>query len=465
MRSIGYSVETAIADIIDNSISASATQIELEFDSERPEALTILDDGIGMDADAVIKAMTLAGDSPLAGRASTDLGRFGLGLKTASFSQCRHLTVVSKTKFGQLVGFAWDLDHLAETGRWSLIQLDEAEIQGVPGVASLDANQHGTMVIWRKLDVLAGKKGTTARLLNEDLVRVRRHIALVFHRIIEKRGIRITVNGRSIDRVDPFLANRPGTQKGPEEYISTGNSRVRVQAYTLPFLNKMTREDRQLASIGASFKDDQGFYIYRNDRLVIWATWFRMIKKDEHTRLTRVVVDIPNSLDHLWSLDIKKAVAAPPPEVKSQLKRIVDRMAKPSRDAHSYRGRSIDRNDGVERVWTMISERSEFRYQVNRRHPTLADALARDPSGTESLLRLIESTFPIYEAAGRVRDEMTPSTRVEYLELVNTARAIWDNMGGVTGAQRIAAITSILKLTEPFAGRDDISKIVEDVAR
>ena len=124
MRAVGYTLQTAIADIVDNSISAKARNVDIYFNSARPDHLAIIDDGDGMTSDEVKRAMQLAGRSSTVPRSHTDLGRFGLGLKTASLSQCRALTVISR-KHGKSSGYTWSLDHLAKVGRWALIELSD----------------------------------------------------------------------------------------------------------------------------------------------------------------------------------------------------------------------------------------------------------------------------------------------------------------------------------------------------
>src|SRR5690349_3391180 len=114
-RSFGYSVQTAIADIIDNSITARAKNIWINYVWDGSKSyLSILDDGLGMDLIELIDAMTPGSKNPQDNRESHDLGRFGLGLKTASFSQCRRLTVVSKKKDTILIKRCWDLDYVNE---------------------------------------------------------------------------------------------------------------------------------------------------------------------------------------------------------------------------------------------------------------------------------------------------------------------------------------------------------------
>ena len=154
MRDIGYSMETAVADLIDNSITAEAVNIEIRFSWNDGEPwLAIIDDGHGMDADELTNAMRLGSKNPKETRSREDLGRYGLGLKTASFSQCKKLTVISRSG-GNLEGREWDLDLISEsaTRMWTLSILEDQEIESIALAKTI--KEHGTLVLWQKLDRL-----------------------------------------------------------------------------------------------------------------------------------------------------------------------------------------------------------------------------------------------------------------------------------------------------------------------
>jgi Histidine kinase-, DNA gyrase B-, and HSP90-like ATPase len=180
MRDLGYSLEAAVADLIDNSISADASKIDIFCEPTAPQpVLVILDDGRGMDAAELLAAMRHGAANPRMERSPKDLGRFGLGLKTASFSQCRSLTVVS-TKDGSLSGAEWNLDVIDQADDWILSILDEKDIATLPYVDHLGA--HGTAVIWREMDRLLEDETGNRRdeIVNEKLDVLEKHLALVF---------------------------------------------------------------------------------------------------------------------------------------------------------------------------------------------------------------------------------------------------------------------------------------------
>lgn len=156
-RAIGYSLEAAVADIIDNSIAASAKNVDIFFFPVDGAYIAILDNGNGMGTEELNAAMQYGSKNPIDARDAKDLGRFGLGLKTASLSQCRCLTVVAK-QGDRIEGRQWDIDHVAETGSWSLIVLEAGELDSIPNIDDLRAYESGTLVVWQKLDRIKSRR-------------------------------------------------------------------------------------------------------------------------------------------------------------------------------------------------------------------------------------------------------------------------------------------------------------------
>ena len=263
MRAVGYTTSTAIADIVDNSVSALAGRVDVFFAAAPEPYVAILDDGEGMDRAALIEAMRLAGRSPRTERGEHDLGRFGLGLKTASLSQCRCLTVVS-TRDGDTNGVCWDLNHLTATGTWTLRVLEASDIAAVPGYPRLADQTAGTLVVWTDLDRIAEQADDIEEHLDERMARAREHLSLVFHRFIAQttppldRPLTITFNGSPIPSVDPFLTRHRGIQEGPRETFRVRGAEISVKPYTLPYLNKLTAKDRATALISGTLRDTPG---------------------------------------------------------------------------------------------------------------------------------------------------------------------------------------------------------------
>lgn len=431
MRAVGYTVETAIADLIDNSIAAGASKIHVLSTASGPPRVGILDDGSGMTRESALDAMRLASQSPSTTRAGEDLGRFGLGLKTASLSQCRRLTVATKRE-GQLTILRWDLDHVMESGAWEVLELSPADASCLIGWSHFEGYNQGTLVAWEELDLFSMTEGQDQRDFDAAMVRVRAHCELVFHRFASGDGVRnvdLTFNGTSIDRLDPFLRTSKATQRR-EERIRIGGVELPVHSYTLPFINKMSPAQKRKAMTTGSLRDSQGFYIYRGGRLVIWGTWFRLNPKSEMGKLARVQVDVPNSLDSLWALDIKKSQATPPREMRDALRNLATQMIAPSRKVQSYRGRALKGRDDVTRFWELVTERDkEFRYTINREHPAvrrLAEKLDEDGmADLDALLSGMQSTFPVLDAHNRLsEDAVSRQNDLDEQHALSQARAL-----------------------------------------
>lgn len=317
-RAIGYSLEAAVADIIDNSIAAGASKVDLFFFPVDKEYVAILDNGYGMDDKELTTAMQYGSKNPMDERSKEDLGRFGLGLKTASLSQCKSLTVITK-KEDVLLARRWDIDYVASTGKWTLLILDKDEILQLPHVEELLKYDSGTVVIWQNLDRLKAGEINFEQALGRKIDVVRKHLSLVYHRYLAGEAglnkIELKINNVKIEPMDPFLSSK-SVQAMDDEILIVRGKRIEVRPYILPHISKMTTDEIKMLGGKEGLRKYQGFYVYRNKRLLVWGTWFRMMRQGEMSKLARVRVDIPNDLDDLWTLDIKKSSAIPPAEVK-----------------------------------------------------------------------------------------------------------------------------------------------------
>lgn len=320
-RAIGYSLEAAVADIIDNSIAANAKNVDIYFFPIDGAYIAILDNGKGMTEKEIDIAMQYGSKNPTEERDKKDLGRFGLGLKTASLSQCRCLTVISK-QGDNLEGRQWDIDHVTEVGDWSLNVLDEEDIQQIPQFDELIKNESGTLVVWQKLDRLKSGEINFELSLGRKIDRVRDHLSLVYHRYLAGESgitkLKLSINGEKIKGIDPFLTEKSVQAMDDETLVIQGN-KILVRPYILPHISKLTSDEIKMLGGKDGLRKQQGFYVYRNKRLLVWGTWFRMMRQGDLSKLARIRVDIPNTLDDLWTLDIKKSSALPPAEVRKNL--------------------------------------------------------------------------------------------------------------------------------------------------
>lgn len=318
LRGMGYTLPTAVSDIIDNSISANSRNVWISLERANGTSdgkLVILDDGMGMTREELVNAMRLGSLSPLAHRDANDLGRFGLGLKTASFSQCRCLKVISK-KNGELSAFYWDLDYLASSQTWDLIEATDVDPE-------LIKSPSGTMVIWEKIDrVPAMHLGSNDAEWVELRTKLKNHLSVTFHRFIEGGDIDIFLDGKRVEPYDPFFSLHPGKPTDrPEQTWPKGSLRpkARAQIFILPLKIDQSQEVPLFDS--EDELNQQGFYIYRGKRLITLGGWlgFRKCQKSEEFRLARIRLDFENDGDSDWTVDIKKCTARPPATMRDWL--------------------------------------------------------------------------------------------------------------------------------------------------
>jgi len=369
MRDIGYSLESALADIVDNSITAGASTVRLfaQVNSTTPR-IAILDDGKGMTRAELLDAMRPGSRSPLEARESSDLGRFGLGLKTASFSQCRRLTVVSR-RDGIVSAARWDLDFVAEVNDW-LLEVPEEPLD-IPWTDRLGSQ--GTLVLWEQLDRLtdSGSPEEVQQHFVRRLDEARDHLELVFHRFLagEKGLARLSValNERPLVPFDPFHSTQ--SEPGPVERISKD---VAIQAFTLPHHSKVSSADWEKYAGKAGYTRNQGFYVYRGKRLIIHGTWFGLARQLELTKLARVRIDLPNTLDDDWKIDVRKSSAQPPRQVRDRLRKLLETIGAGSKRVYRGRGTRLASRTTVP-VWQRLQDKNEVRYRVNLEHPFLAE--------------------------------------------------------------------------------------------
>lgn len=399
-RAIGYSLEAAIADVIDNSVAAEADCIRINFFPVDEEYVYILDNGYGMNSDEITQAMQYGSKNPKEVRDVNDLGRFGLGLKTASLSQCRLLTVVSK-RFENIVCRQWDLDYVADTEEWSLKVLEEDEIGDLPGFDALKELETGTLVVWQNLDRMRLGEVDFDTAMGRKMDEVREHLSLVYHRYLSGepglKRINMQLNNIKIVPRDPFLESKSDNPMDDEVLLING-SKVYVRTYILPHPSKLDKGEIEQLGGKEGLRRQQGFYVYRNKRLLVWGTWFRMIRQSELSKLVRIRVDIPNALDDLWTLDIKKSVAIPPAVVRSNLKVLTDRMAERSKRTWTFRGKK-ETSDSIEHVWNRLkTNNGGYIYEINRDHQMIDSFLQQYPQTKTTfmaLMKQIEANIPL----------------------------------------------------------------------
>lgn len=468
LRGLGYSTGAALADIIDNSLAAHARQVDLNFNWAGPDSyLLILDDGDGMSPDELDSAMRLGDRNPLDEREAEDLGRFGLGLKTASFSQAQRLTVASRPEGGEIDVLRWDLEVLRadRAGRWTL--LEGCHPGSEDRFASFGDRPTGTAVLWELMDRVAPEgDGEGEFLLRID--RVERHLAMVFHRWIEDRRLVLTINGRPVKPWNPFLEGRGDTWRSVKDVFLSRGRPVAVQGFVLPHRDRLAPGVWEDAAGPDGWTAQQGFYVYRNERLLVAGSWLglgrgRSWTKDEAYRLARIRLDLTNASDADWQIDIRKSTARPPAEARARLTAMAEAVRERARRVFAFRSTptAVGKRSPVVQAWMSTQSKSGARYRVDTDHPVVA-AVLEEAGGLEpairAMLHVIETTVPVQQIwldTAEARDVPSPAGDAEPApEMIAIMERLFRSLTRRKGLSEADARAELLR-TEPFSAWPD----------
>ena len=358
LRDIGYDFPAAVADIVDNSIMAGASRVDIvvEFDGE-DSSVVIADDGTGMTANGLTEALRYGSRRTYSAR---DLGRYGLGLKTASLSQCRSVTVVTKrsTGAGRISVRTLDLDLIAEWDEWLVVE--PARDSVVTGARERLTDGSGTVVIWRKLDrVLPEKRpdgGWARRRLEAMAVKTAEHLGIVFHRYLEgteDRDLVLTVNGEKVQPWNPFAPGEPVRAELAlqrfEVVVGDVAGMVTLQRYILPARDQFSSlEQFEKLSGPLNWNRQQGLYIYRASRLVQWGGWNGIRGIDEHTKLARAALDFDTDLDSVFNINVAKMRVAIPPQIRQMLERPINELCSHADDRYRKTSRRAAKDQSLD---------------------------------------------------------------------------------------------------------------------
>ncbi|HVT90634.1 MAG TPA: ATP-binding protein [Tepidisphaeraceae bacterium] len=405
LRAFGYDLATALADLADNSLFHHTLNLNIHFHWAGPEsAIALADDGAGMDEPTLKDAMRLGSRNPRESRDPKDFGRFGLGLKTASFSQCRRVTVFTKRVEGSTLIRCWDLDHIAKTDMWQLLRTPSTLAAKLS--AKLANVRSGTVVVWEKLDRITADTSTENDADEDAFLRraeqVGEHFSAVFHQLMTGPGAaEFFLNGKALTAWDPFLSDEPATQRLPMEHLQFQGHTIEVEPFVLPHLSKLRDELHGRAAGLRGWNAHQGFYVYRNRRLLVPGDWLGIKgwRQEEHYKLARIRINLPNALDHEWEIDVTKSRARPPEKLRRELARIGERTRSMAKRVYSHRGAKLIPAAGQERVflWEQTAKHNQVYYRVNRDHPLVKQvrSACEDVPKFSALLRLIEETIPV----------------------------------------------------------------------
>lgn len=465
LRGLGYTAATALADIIDNSISAGASDVWLNFQWRGPEScISVLDNGRGMTDSELESAMTLGDKNPLDARASDDLGRFGMGMKTASFSQCRRLTVAS-VKDAERSCLRWDLDELAAdpNGGWLM---HEGPSHGSKALlAPLEPQSRGTLVLWEAMDRIV-TPGYSADDFLDLIGDVEAHLSMVFHRLIQgpRPRLRISVNGKVIAPWDPFMVGHPSKPwNSPVSRRQTPDGQVEIECHVLPHKDKLSEDEWKRCAGPNGWTAQQGFYVYRNERLLLAGGWLglgpnKAWNREEAHRLARIRLDIPNTADAAWKIDIKKSTARPPIALRQWLTRYAEDTRERARRVFAYRGSPAPGPTGapLEQAWRVDHTSTGPRYRIDEKHPAVSAVL--ESAGpmlpvVKAMLRVIQETVPVQRIwIDTAENKETPRTAFAGEApdaVIGVMRAIYDDMVGRRGMSQELAKRTLMS-TEPF---------------
>lgn len=396
-RSFGYNLSTAIADIIDNSISAYATEICLNYKWDGQKSfISISDNGNGMNRDELVIAMTPGSKDPEEERSEKDLGRFGMGLKTASFSQCKRLTCITKREDYATIKRCWDIDFINSENEWLLLDYVSDNFF----YEKIEKQKSGTLVLWEKLDRIVGNaEVNNERVRNAfyaEMIAVKEHLSLVFHKFIESKRIKIFFQNTDIEAYNPFLLNlNPKPEMGQPETFDN----VEITYFILPHMSEIGKAEYDNYGGSLGWFQEQGFYIYRGDRLLVAGDWLGLEKKRDYSKLARIAVNFTNANDFDWHLDIKKSTATPPIEIRNELSRIAKIAIMKSAKIYNWRGQktfSENGNINHEPLWSDEKTREGIKkYKINRKHPIIKSLLEESNKLAGKALKLLEENVPI----------------------------------------------------------------------
>lgn len=407
LRSIGYSLESAVADVIDNSISAQATTVEVYTEWRNCDpVMAVMDDGLGMSPSEAQAAMQLGAVGPVNARSAEDLGRFGMGLKTASFSQCKSLSLITRKDDSEIwYGLRWNLNLVERENSWLVEEIESSECQEVLNGIGFPFSK-GTAVVWNDFDrAIDPTAASGERDYDRRIAALIEHLALIFHRFIRgddvPHKIILRLNGKSIEAKDPFATkpepNKQASTLLSNESIRLGSFPVRIKAYLLPHPTNFSHSFANKVSPKGDHQSGQGIYIYRAGRLIVPGGWHKLAKASEANKLARIQVDFTNDADSLWRIDVRKSRIDLPSSLREQLRRVISQCAKKSSTTFTRRAKipSVD----LEPVWQRVFDRdkSMVHYVINREHSALSEILVSlvEPNTKSALIELIESSLPI----------------------------------------------------------------------
>lgn len=351
----GYSLESALADLMDNSISANANEIEIVIDTEKePFTLFLSDNGDGMDELTLKKSMQFPSQSSEEYRLAEDLGRFGLGMKTASFSQTRRFSVLSRKKgLKTYQARTWDVE-LLKNNEWRLLVNSKSEVdkllQRYRHISRSKLNpfhnfEANTIIVWEglyKFEEYLEEKNRYKALKREINEVTCDHLALVFHRFMEAKNnpLKIRVNNQRLDPINPFPLSEKDFRSIEYKTRKFGTDAIKVEGYVLPSraISEVKQGNCIWTTKNKGLMDMEGLYIYRANRIILFGGWNGLIKKAPRLQLARLRVEIGNRADHLLHLNVAKSQVIIPHELQNAFEDYISLLKQEAEREYFNRG-------------------------------------------------------------------------------------------------------------------------------
>ena len=369
LTSVGHTFVTAVADLVDNSIEAGASEISIRFlFAGKDSTVRISDNGKGMTPEAMEESMRFG---TRRNYEETDLGKFGLGLKTASLSQCRCFTVASRSQQNEteVCAMSWDMDYLEKSKEWEVLKIQESNLDKEILKSLNDST--GTVVYWTKMKSIREYKDPNSRWATKSLVNMCReletHLTMVFHRFLTGEGqtpqVTIKLNDNILEAWDPFARSEQYTKQMSLITISFDedsiSGEIQVQPFILPTQKQFSSMDAFDKTGGPNkWNLQQGFYIYRANRMIQSGGWCGIRVIEEHMKLARAALHFPPSMDDAFNIDVAKMNVSMPPTLRKSIKRNMQPVWKVANDTYRYSGKSNRSSSGQSKNQNNIQERN-----------------------------------------------------------------------------------------------------------
>ena len=375
LLNIGYSHYVAVLDIIDNSIAANASKVWVKYEDD---SIVISDNGTGMTTEELFEAMRIASSDPTQLRSSdSDLGKFGLGLKLASFSLSDTFQVISKTKDEGITSLQWDLEIVRAKNAWLIEEINTKSFH-----RKLQRT-NGTDVIIKKLRL---------KLDDEDKVleRLRTHIAVVYHKIT---NVEFIVGDKEVQKIDPFFSNDPASNYSDPDLIDHKSVEIKTQSFQIPHRDKLKLADKRVHDRISDIGMSDGIYLFRKNRLIAWSGWEGLGVNKRIGDLQRLAIYIDGRADELFNIEVKKSqISILDDGLRSKIRSKIKIFFKSAKRPYQKRA-ELSLKD-ISDIWKKESENGSVIFTINR-ESDLVKKFNKGELSANDFLSLLEGTLPI----------------------------------------------------------------------